>query len=75
MSKRLHRLFPADFAASLADLTGLDLHVVRRDGVTLHGLLLSHDDSALVVQDHIRRRHVVQLAEIEEIVRDKVAPW
>ncbi|MCY7351783.1 MAG: hypothetical protein LH606_14145 [Cytophagaceae bacterium] len=75
MSKRLFRVFPADFVTKLADLDGADLHGVRRDGVTLHGRLLSHDDTNLLIQDHLRRPHTIRLVDIEEIVTDKVAPW
>lgn len=75
MSKRLLRFFPTDFAATLPDLIGSDVHVVRHDGVTLHGRLLSHDASSLVLQDMLRHRHTVRLNEVEEILRDSVAPW
>lgn len=75
MSKRLFRVFPADFVLKLSDLTDADLHVVRRDGVTLHGRLLSYDATSLQMQDHLRHRHTVRLADVEEIVTDKVAPW
>lgn len=75
MPKRLHRLFPSDFATGLAQLEGQEIHVVRRDGVTLRGQLISHDGSILELRDAIRRRHTVRLEEVEEILRDKVAPW
>lgn len=75
MPKRLLRLFSTDFANGLAGLEGQEIHVVRRDGVTLRGRLLSHDASTLEMQDAIRRRHTVRLEDVEEILRDKVAPW
>ncbi|MBC7891296.1 MAG: hypothetical protein H7Y12_03710 [Sphingobacteriaceae bacterium] len=75
MSKRLLRFFPTDFAAKLPELIGADVHVVRNDGVTLHGRLLSHDKSSLVLQDFLRHRHTLRLDEVEEILRDTVAPW
>lgn len=75
MPKRLQRLFPPDFAARLSDLEGQEIHVVRRDGVTLRGNLVSHDGTALELRDALRRRHTVRLDAVEEILRDKVAPW
>lgn len=75
MSKRLLRFFPADFAARIPDLIDADVHIVRHDGVTLHGRLISHDTSSLVLQDMLRHRHTLRLDEVEEILRDSVAPW
>ncbi len=75
MSKRLLRFFPTDFAAKLPDLTGVEIHIVRHDGVTLHGRLLSHDASTLVLQDMLRHRHTLRLDEVGEILRDSVAAW
>lgn len=75
MPKRLHRLFPSDFATGLAELEGQEVHVVRRDGLTLRGQLISHDGTTLQLRDPVRRRHTVRLEEVEEILRDKVAPW
>jgi hypothetical protein len=75
MPKRLQRLFPADFPTRLADLAGVEIHVVRRDGVTLRGRLLSHDATSLELRDPLRQRHVVRLGDVEEIVWDKVAAW
>lgn len=75
MPKRLQRLFPNDFASGLSELEGLEIHVVGRDGVTLRGNLVSHDGTTLKLRDALRRRHTVRLEEVEEILRDKVAPW
>lgn len=75
MPKRLQRLFPSDFASGLAELEGQEIHVVRRDGVTLRGNLVSHDGTTLELRDPLRRRHTVWLDVVAEILRDYAAPF
>lgn len=75
MGKRIIRIFPKDFPEKLPALIGIEMNIVRTNGITLHGYLLQFDNSQIQVKDSIRRKHALVLTEIEEIIVDKTTPF
>ncbi len=75
MGKRIIRISHPIALSQLSALPAIELNMILKNGVTLHGIILSYHASALVLKDSIQRKHTVKLIDIEEIVLDKASPY
>ncbi|WP_247234407.1 hypothetical protein [Telluribacter sp. SYSU D00476] len=75
MSKRLIRIGAVDVPARLNELSGQDLHVVLRSGHTHLGQLLTYSPYTLTIRDSRGHRHVIPVAEMEEVIYDKKSSY
>jgi sRNA-binding regulator protein Hfq len=73
MGKRLIRIFQNQIAQQLPVLVGEELNVILKNGVTLHGRINRFDSSTLLLKDLLGRPHTIRLADVEEVVLDKVS--
>jgi len=75
MGKRLIRIRATDLPDHLEQLPGTVLDVVRTDGRTVHGRVLSVEPAAFSLRDHIGHLHTIPFESVEELVFDQVAPY
>ncbi|WP_242916380.1 hypothetical protein [Pontibacter liquoris] len=76
MGKRQIRIFRKDIVNRASELLLQPaVQVVLRSRVVLHGVLEKLNQEQLQLQDQRFGRHVVSVAEIEEIIYDLEAPW
>ncbi len=73
MGKRIIRV-PAT-AEALAQLNGIQLNVVLRNGVTYFGRLVSQQNQELILEDGLLRQHRYPLEQIAEIIYDLKAAF
>lgn len=73
MGKRIIRV-PAT-AEALAQLNGIQLNVVLRNGVTYFGRLVKQQSQELILEDGLLRQHRYPLDQIAEIIYDLKAAF
>jgi len=74
MSKRLVRIASGKLSPMLDQLKTLEINAVLQNGNTLFGKLVSFTADHIVVEDFRSHSHNLRIADIYEIVYDKVQP-
>ena len=70
MGKRQIRIFEKDVATKLPELKKKELTLVFKNDLTLKGEIYKFDQSQVFFRDTIRRKHVIELSTIAEIIVD-----
>lgn len=73
MGKRQLRIFQRQLASQVPALIGIDLNIILKNGITIHGKILSFEDSTLIVADAFEKKHAIKIETIEEVILDYTA--
>ncbi len=75
MGKRLTRIFEAQIQTHLPKLLGQEIHLILKNNVTLHGIILKIETQHIVFKDMILRKHTIPIAELSQILKDEKSDW
>lgn len=75
MGKRQIRIFENEVATKLPGLTKNELTLVLKNDLTLKGKIYKFDQSQVFFRDTIRRKHVIELSTIAEIIVDHTTSY
>ena len=75
MGKRLIRIFDSEITEKIQSLVDIEINLILKNDVTLHGKITQADKLNIQFKDSIRRIHKIKLTEIAEIVLEKEADY
>jgi hypothetical protein len=73
MGKRQKRIFAKDLNEKLPDLLNLELNLILKNDVTLHGKITKLENQHFTFQDSVQRKHHLRIVEIGEIILDEIS--
>lgn len=71
MGKRQKRIFAQDLKEKMTDLLNLELNLILKNDVTLHGKIIKLENQDVTFQDFVNRKHSFKIEEIAEIILDE----
>ncbi len=71
MGKRQTRIFNRDILKHISILLGLEVNLLLKTGVILHGIIVDITGETLVLKDLRMKKHQLPVQLIEEIMLDK----
>jgi hypothetical protein len=75
MGKRQIRIYEAELPEKLPDLLNIELNLVLKNDVTLHGKIIQVQNQKIQFKDSILRLHWLKMMEIAEIILDKTTEY
>ncbi|ABG60254.1 hypothetical protein [Cytophaga hutchinsonii] len=75
MGKRLQRIGISDIRANMQHLIDTDVHLVLKDGATYYGIITAWKNDSFEFKDFRNSKHHFLLADVFEIVVDKLAAY
>ena len=71
MGKRLHRVGPDEFGASIPDLQGKKVNIILQNGIVYFGTLEGISGDVITFKDLRFHKHKFALSELLEIIYDE----
>jgi EAL domain-containing protein (putative c-di-GMP-specific phosphodiesterase class I) len=71
MGKRQTRIFNRDILKNKSVLLNLEVNLLLKSGIALHGLIIEITEQMLVLKDLRMKKHLLPIQLIEEIMLDK----
>lgn len=75
MGKRLIKIFEAQIPSTLPQLLEQEIHLILKNNVTLHGIILKIDNQQIIFKDMILRKHKIPISELSQIIKDEKSDW
>lgn len=71
MGKRQIRIFEEEFRQNLPTLLQIEINIILKNDITLHGKIIHQDSSKILFRDSINRTHHLLIDDITEIILDQ----
>lgn len=71
MGKRQIRIDEKELSEKLPDLLGIEMNLILKNDVTLHGKILKIKAQQIQFKDSVLRTHWLNIAELAEVILDK----
>jgi hypothetical protein len=75
MGKRQIRIYEFELAEKLPNLLNIELNLVLKNDMTLHGKIIRVQNQKIQFKDSILRLHWLKTLEIAEIILDKTTEY
>ncbi len=75
MGKRQIRIFSDQIPEKITSLLDVEINMILKNDVTLHGKILESQAKQILFRDSIRRKHRIKLEEIAEIIVDQPSQY
>lgn len=73
MGKRLVRIFEAEIPSQIPSLLNLELNLILKNNLTLHGKIIQLKNTEILFQDMLYKKHKIMVSSVSEIIFDKVS--